>query len=75
MKHSRTWKVIRAGIVVLLLVLAFAIAQGWVAEQRFVSEVKGKPAPWFELTALDGEAVRLSDYHGRPVVLAFWAVG
>jgi hypothetical protein len=75
MRHSRIWKATRAGIVVLLLVLVFLIAQGWVAERRFLSEVKGKPAPWFELTALNGEDVRSSDYHGKPVVLAFWAVG
>ncbi len=32
-------------------------------------------APDFELTALDGEKVRLSDFRGKPVLLAFWAYG
>ncbi len=58
-----------------VLVLALVVVQGWVAERRFLFEVKGKPASGFELTALNGDEVRLSDYHGKPVVLAFWAVG
>ncbi len=33
----------------------------------------GQAAPEFELTDLDGNAVRLSDYRGRTVVLNFWA--
>lgn len=34
---------------------------------------RGKPAPEFELSALDGRTVKLSDYSGRPVLLNFWA--
>lgn len=33
----------------------------------------GSPAPDFELSALSGDTVRLSDYAGRPVILNFWA--
>ncbi len=33
----------------------------------------GDPAPDFELTTLDGDTVRLSDFRGTPVVLNFWA--
>lgn len=43
------------------------------AERRFVAQVKNKPAPDFELTALDGAKVRLSDQRGRPVLVAFFA--
>ena len=43
------------------------------AERRFVAQVKNKPAPDFELTALDGAEVRLSDQRGKPVLLAFFA--
>ena len=43
------------------------------AERRFVSQVKNKPAPDFELTALDGAKVRLSDQRGKPVLVAFFA--
>lgn len=31
----------------------------------------GEPAPDFELQDVQGRSVRLSDYRGRPVVLAF----
>jgi peroxiredoxin len=31
----------------------------------------GEPAPDFELTAVNGNVVRLSDFRGGPVVLAF----
>ncbi|WP_142826090.1 peroxiredoxin family protein [Planococcus soli] len=34
---------------------------------------KGEQAPDFQLTTLDGEAVRLSDYQGQKVMLNFWA--
>lgn len=33
---------------------------------------KGEIAPDFELTTLDGEAVKLSDYKGKKVILNFW---
>lgn len=45
------------------------------ADRRFVAQVKNKPAPDFELTALDGAKVRLSDQRGKPVLLAFFAFG
>lgn len=34
---------------------------------------KGEIAPDFELTTLDGESVKLSDYKGKKVILNFWA--
>lgn len=34
---------------------------------------KGEQAPDFELTTLDGEVVKLSDYQGQKVLLNFWA--
>ncbi|OTA41537.1 MAG: hypothetical protein A6D92_05830 [Symbiobacterium thermophilum] len=33
----------------------------------------GSPAPDFEIPALDGGTVRLSDLRGQPVVINFWA--
>jgi cytochrome c biogenesis protein CcmG, thiol:disulfide interchange protein DsbE len=37
------------------------------------SPLLDKPAPAIELMALDGNAVSLADYAGRPVVVNFWA--
>jgi thiol-disulfide isomerase/thioredoxin len=37
------------------------------------STLKGKPAPAFTLTDLDGKKVSLSDFKGHPMVVNFWA--
>ena len=36
-------------------------------------DVKGKSAPDFSLSTLDGQSVKLSDYRGKAVLLNFWA--
>ena len=41
----------------------------------YVRRMTGRQAPDFELPALDGGNVKLSQYRGKPVVLAFWAYG
>jgi peroxiredoxin len=33
----------------------------------------GQPAPALSLPSLDGKTVSLADYHGKPVVVAYWA--
>jgi len=38
-----------------------------------VGDVRGKAAPDFELTSLDGRRVKLSDYRGKAILLNFWA--
>ena len=35
--------------------------------------MRGKMAPGFSLTTLDGKKISLSDYKGRPVLVNFWA--
>jgi thiol-disulfide isomerase/thioredoxin len=40
---------------------------------RMVGDVRGIPAPNFELASLDGQRVKLSDYRGKAVLLNFWA--
>ncbi|HEY2039139.1 MAG TPA: TlpA disulfide reductase family protein [Edaphobacter sp.] len=36
-------------------------------------KMRGKKAPAFALTGLDGKKVSLADYKGRPVLVNFWA--
>ena len=43
------------------------------ANYRAVARTDGRPAPRFELQALDGGTISLGDYGGRVVVLNFWA--
>lgn len=38
-----------------------------------VGDVRGFPAPDFELASLDGKKVKLSDFRGKAVLLNFWA--
>ena len=44
-----------------------------VEESDEIGILKGELAPDFELTTLDGETVKLSDYKGKRVMLNFWA--
>ena len=46
---------------------------GGLTGKGLVGEVRGQQAPDFELKALDGRTIRLSDYRGKAVVLNFWA--
>ncbi len=40
---------------------------------KLAGDVRGMPAPNFELATLDGKVVKLSDYRGKAVLLNFWA--
>jgi len=39
-----------------------------------MTDLRGKPAPGFTLTSLDGQKVSLADYKGKAVLVNFWAV-
>ncbi|WP_134704399.1 peroxiredoxin [Ammoniphilus sp. YIM 78166] len=51
-------------------------AQGEIKQEKVNAPVgiqKGNLAPDFELKALDGESIKLSDYRGKRIVLNMWA--
>jgi len=59
-----------AGTVFLLLVLA----SGFGKDPRVVSDgLVGKMAPDFSLDTLEGQSISLTDVHGNPAVINFWA--
>ena len=37
------------------------------------ANLQGQPAPDFSLASLDGKTLKLSDFHGKAVLLNFWA--
>ena len=43
------------------------------ADDAPASDFRGKPAPLFTLTSMDGKRVALKDLRGKPVLLNFWA--
>lgn len=43
------------------------------ADTESLPQLRGKAAPGFTLTSLDGKKVSLSDYKGHPVLINFWA--
>lgn len=68
-------------IVGISILAAFTLIITWRAkrlEKRMANVVEtptlvSHPAPPFSLSSLDGQQVSLSHYHGRKVVLIFWA--
>jgi cytochrome oxidase Cu insertion factor (SCO1/SenC/PrrC family) len=59
------------------LLLVGCVASGCTSSraERLSRRMKNRPAPNFELKDLDGGTVRLADFRGKPVVLAFFAFG
>jgi len=65
-----------AVILVVAMVIALMLVFGFKRAHRSsqgTTTAQVKAAPDFTLQSLDGKTVRLSDYHGKPVVLNFWA--
>jgi thiol-disulfide isomerase/thioredoxin len=75
----------RSPLVILMIavvVTALLLARFYVARRHRASPASavrlslrfsGQMAPDFALESLDGETVRLSDFHGQAVLLNFWA--
>jgi len=68
-KKSRVTKTVIWGALILFLVF---IGLGLIRTQRGPAS-EGEKAPDFTLTTFDGESYKLADYHGKVVVLNFWA--
>jgi peroxiredoxin len=65
--------IVVAMVVSLMLVFGFHMARRSGTTTSSVGNLKGQPAPEFALQSLDGKTVHLSDFHGKAVLLNFWA--
>lgn len=52
---------------------AFAAATETVKPGEFIPTTPPQPAPEISFTTLDGKAVTLADFHGKPIILNLWA--
>ena len=72
---EKLYKILK--ILILLLAVAVLAAAFWrfspAPEALTVTQENTNTAPDFTAYTLDGEAVHLSDFRGKPVVLNFWA--
>jgi cytochrome c biogenesis protein CcmG/thiol:disulfide interchange protein DsbE len=58
-------------LIVLSVPISLVVRRAFHSEAR-VDPLHSGPAPGFALVSLDGQAVSLADYRGRPVVVNFW---
>jgi peroxiredoxin len=65
--------IVIAMVISLMLVFGYNMARKPARTEAAGNALMGHPAPDFTLQSLDGQAVRLSDYRGKAVVLNFWA--
>ena len=72
-RNSLTWVVVVVTVSVMLVAAPYLTRRDGPKEDPKLTALKGKPAPEFSLESLDGRTVHLSDYHGKAVLLNFWA--
>ncbi|SFS49639.1 thiol-disulfide oxidoreductase ResA [Marininema halotolerans] len=70
-KKTRFW-VRRVVMLTLIVLIGYALWQGLDTDKKKAPEV-GDKAPNFTLKTLDGKKLTLDDFHGKPVLLNFWA--
>lgn len=66
---NKTKTVINRGGLLFVSVMIFVLLGGMAKKPPLV----GGPVPPFELETLDGSLTKISDYHGKVVLLNFWA--
>jgi thiol-disulfide isomerase/thioredoxin len=73
-KRNPLVPVVVAAIIAVMLFAGIRAARKNRAAGGSVSgKLQGQVAPDFELQSLDGKTVKLSDFHGKAVLLNFWA--
>jgi len=72
-RNSVIWAVVIIVIAIMLFASAFSRRHTRGGGSAPTGQLKGNPAPEFNLQSLDGKAVRLADFHGKAVLLNFWA--
>src|SRR5207247_8221972 len=58
---------------VISVMLVFGIQKARHTKPSAAAKLQGQAAPDFQLAALDGKTLKLSDFHGKAVLLNFWA--
>lgn len=73
MKRDPVILIVAAIAISAMLILGIQKAKHNSGSGVATSKLQGQPAPDFSLTSLDGKTLKLSDYHGKAVLLNFWA--
>ena len=58
---------------VISVMLVFGIQKARHTKPSAAAKLQGQAAPDFQLASLDGKTLKLSDYHGKAILLNFWA--